>query len=49
MARGIFRRAVRDEAHFEAVKAYIEDNPVKAGLCAAPADWPYSSASGAGE
>ena len=44
-----FDRAVRDEAHFEAVKAYIEDNPVKAGLCAAPADWPFSSASKVGK
>jgi len=23
---------------------YIENNPVKAGLCSKPSDWPYSSA-----
>jgi hypothetical protein len=23
---------------------YIEDNPVKAGLCARPENWPYGSA-----
>ncbi len=38
-----FDRAIRDEAHFSAAKDYIEDNPVKAGLCAAPGDWPFSS------
>jgi len=27
---------------------YIHNNPVKAGLCAAPEDWPWSSASNAG-
>ena len=39
-----FDRAIRDDAHFEAAKFYIEDNPVKAGLCARAADWAYSSA-----
>jgi putative DNA methylase len=39
-----FDRAIRDDAHFEAAKTYIEANPVKAGLCAQAADWPFSSA-----
>ena len=43
-----FDRAIRDGAHFEAVKAYIEDNPVKAALCAAAVDWTFSSASRVG-
>jgi len=29
---------------FEACVKYIEDNPVKAGLCASPAGYPHSSA-----
>jgi putative DNA methylase len=39
-----FDRFVRDDAHFHAVKSYIENNPVEAGLCAAAEDWPVSSA-----
>ena len=39
-----FDRYIRDEDHFLAAIAYIESNPVKAGLVAGPADWPYSSA-----
>lgn len=39
-----YDRYVRDEAHYAATIAYIEDNPVRAGLCRAAADWPYSSA-----
>jgi hypothetical protein len=35
---------VGDAAHFERTVAYIENNPVKAGLCGAAADWPWSSA-----
>ena len=38
-------RFMRDEAHFERARAYIEGNPVAAGLAASPADWPCSSAS----
>jgi putative DNA methylase len=37
-------RFSRDAAHFERTVAYIENNPVKAGLCGAAADWPWSSA-----
>ena len=39
-----FDRAIRNAEHFAAAQAYIEANPVKAGLCAAPEDWPFSSA-----
>ena len=38
-----FDRAIRDENHLIAVVEYIEHNPVKAGLCAEPADWVWSS------
>lgn len=40
-----FDRYVRDAEQFARVAAYIENNPVKAGLCRTPADWPWSSAS----
>jgi putative DNA methylase len=39
-----FDRFIRDEHHYAAVIAYIEENPVVAGLCARKEDWPYSSA-----
>ena len=38
-----FDRAIRDERHFRVAMEYVEHNPVKAGLCAAPEDWPWSS------
>ena len=38
-----FDRVMRDEAHFAATVDYIHRNPVKAGLCAKPEDWPWSS------
>jgi urease accessory protein len=37
-------RFVRDLNHLENAKAYIRNNPVKAGLCAQNEDWPFSSA-----
>jgi REP element-mobilizing transposase RayT len=37
-------RYVRDARHFRAAVAYIENNPVKAGLTASPDTWPWSSA-----
>ncbi len=40
-----FDRFIRDDEHWEKVTHYIEWNPVKAGLCADPKHWPYSSAS----
>jgi REP element-mobilizing transposase RayT len=40
-----FDRYIRDERHFERTRKYIEENPVKAGLCEESIDWPYGSAS----
>lgn len=40
-------RFVRDMDHYHDCRAYIRNNPVKAGLCTKPEDWPFSSA-GAG-
>ena len=37
-------RFMRDGRHFEAVVAYIENNPVKARLCERTEDWPFGSA-----
>ncbi len=37
-------RFIRDLDHFHNAKAYIRHNPVRAGLCAKPEGWPYSSA-----
>jgi len=39
-----FDRRIRNEAHYEAVRFYIEQNPVKAGLCKTPQAWRFSSA-----
>ena len=39
-----FDRYIRNWRHFNAVIRYIENNPVKAGLCKRPEDWPFSSA-----
>ncbi|MBA2703420.1 MAG: transposase [Blastocatellia bacterium] len=39
-----FDRYIRNEQHFEKTVKYIENNPVKAGLCRRPEDWPYGSA-----
>jgi REP element-mobilizing transposase RayT len=38
-----FDRFIRDHAHFINAKKYIEENPVKAGLCPSPAEWPWGS------
>jgi acetyl-CoA synthetase len=38
-----FDRYIRDEKHFHKTVQYIEINPVKAGLCSKPEDWPFSS------
>ncbi len=38
-----FDRAMRDERQLETAHRYIEANPVSAGLCATPEDWPWSS------
>ncbi|HXM34693.1 MAG TPA: transposase [Pyrinomonadaceae bacterium] len=39
-----FDRYIRDVEHFSNTIRYIENNPVKAKLCAKPEDWPFSSA-----
>ena len=39
-----FDRYIRDAKHFAAAVTYIENNPVKAGLCRRPEDWLRSSA-----
>ncbi len=39
-----FDRYIRNEEHFSSALNYIEENPVKAGLCATAADWRFSSA-----
>jgi type I restriction enzyme R subunit/putative DNA methylase len=41
---GYWDRFMRDERHFNATIEYVHHNPVKAGLCAKPEDWPWSSA-----
>jgi REP element-mobilizing transposase RayT len=41
-----FDRYIRNERHFLNAFQYIENNPVKAGLCEKPEDWLWSSALG---
>lgn len=43
-ARDYFDRFMRDEAHYLATKAYIERNPVAAGLVSCAELWPFGSA-----
>jgi hypothetical protein len=40
-----YDRKMRSEDHFEVVRYYIEQNPVKAGLCKSAGEWRFSSAS----
>jgi REP element-mobilizing transposase RayT len=40
-------RYIRDGKHLEDARLYVRNNPVVAGLCSAPVDWSYSSASAA--
>lgn len=40
-----FDRYIRNAQHFQNTVRYIEYNPMKAGLCSRPEDWPFSSAS----
>jgi len=42
--REIWDRYVRDENHAKRIVHYIRMNPVKAGLCSRPEDWPFGSA-----
>lgn len=44
-----FDHYLRDDEHYRRVVHYIENNPNKAGLVKAPADWPWSSARYRGE
>jgi REP element-mobilizing transposase RayT len=39
-----FDRYMRDDAHLATTMAYIEGNPVKAGLSKIASQWPFSSA-----
>jgi len=39
-----FDRVIRDEIHYGKVVEYIEQNPVKAGLCSEATEWKFSSA-----
>jgi REP element-mobilizing transposase RayT len=32
---------IRDEAEFERLLVYVVENPVRAGLCRTPREWPY--------
>jgi REP element-mobilizing transposase RayT len=43
-AEDYFDRYMRNEDHLARARAYIERNPVRAGLCAEPEDWRWSSA-----
>lgn len=42
--REAFDRYIRNEQHYLNTLTYIENNPVKAGLCKTPNDWKWSSA-----
>ncbi len=39
-----FDRYIRSQRHLVAAIVCVENNPVKAGLCRRPEDWPFSSA-----
>jgi putative DNA methylase len=39
-----FDRYIRNGLHYNNARVYIENNPVKAGLCKRAADWRFSSA-----
>ena len=40
---------VRNDSEFDRIRRYIENNPVSAGLCHAPEQFPWSSAAAPGE
>ncbi len=44
--RSFHDRRIRDAAEYVTRRGYIWWNPVEAGLCARPEDWPFGSASG---
>jgi REP element-mobilizing transposase RayT len=37
-------RFIRDDDHMTSAINYVHANPIKAGLCESPQDWPFSSA-----
>lgn len=39
-----FDRAIRNDKEYLRIRRYIEQNPVRAGLCRTPESWPWSSA-----
>ncbi len=41
--REYFDHWVRNPAEYARIVDYIDQNPVRAGLCSGPADWPWSS------
>ena len=41
--REYWDRFIRDSNHYQKTVEYIHQNPVKAGLCSSPEDWPWSS------
>ncbi len=43
--RDYWDRYIRDQPQMDAVTEYIHQNPVAAGLCRTPQQWPWSSAS----
>jgi putative transposase len=42
--REYYDRWIRSDKELASVVAYVEANPVKAGLAVCPEDWPWSSA-----
>lgn len=42
--RVVASRFIRNDDHFRNTVRYIGNNPVKAGLCKKPSEWPFSSA-----
>lgn len=34
---------VETDAYYQVCAEYIQENPIRAGLCSNPTDWPYSS------
>jgi len=40
---------VETESHFLVARAYLALNPVEAGFCVEPGDWPWSGFGGAGK
>ena len=39
-----FDHWIRDDTEHSRLVAYVENNPVKAGLCKTPGDWKWSNA-----